>query len=144
MGVSKDLAFKNNLNIIKTSALVRLASPINKSSSSPVKTLYKNQLSVIDGAQKISDVISFNIDIQRITNISIEEGTFGAELYLDVIGPYIDPISSIKFNNLSSINPKYESKEIHEWLYDARTHGHVGYCRNHCRNSSALHEQYVV
>ena len=112
MGVSKDLAFKNNLNIIKTSALVRLASPINKSSSSPVKTLYKNQLSVIDGAQKISDVISFNIDIQRITNISIEEGTFGAELYLDVIGPYIDPISSIKFNNLSSINPKYESKEI--------------------------------
>ena len=112
MGLSKDLAFKDNLNIIKTSALVKLASPINKSSSSPIKTLYKNQLSVIDGTQKISDVISFNIDIQRITNISIEEGTYGAELYLDVIGPYIDPISSIKFNNLSSINPKYESKEI--------------------------------
>lgn len=112
MGISKDLAFSSNQNIIKTSALVKLSSPINKSSSSPIKTLYKNQLSILNGLQKVSDVISFNIDIQRITNISIEEGTFGAELYLDVIGPCPNPILSIKFNNLSSINPKYECKEI--------------------------------
>lgn len=112
LGTSKDFAFNQNKNILKTSALVRLSQPINKSSKSPIKTLYKNQLSVIDDIQKISRVISFNIDVLRITNISIEEGTFGAELYLDIISPSKNPIATIQFNNLSSINPKYEAKEL--------------------------------
>lgn len=112
LGTSRDFAFNDYKNIIKTSALVRLSQPINKSSESPIKTLYKNQLSIVDGIQKISGVISFNIDVLRITNISIEEGTFGAELYLDIIAPSENPIITIQFNNLSSINPKYEVKEL--------------------------------
>jgi hypothetical protein len=103
LGTSKDFAFNENQNILKTS---------NKSSESPIKTLYKNQLSIVDSIQKISGVISFNIDVLRITNISIEEGTFGAELYLDIIAPSENPIITIQFNNLSSINPKYEVKEL--------------------------------
>ena len=112
LGTSKDFAFNTNKNILKTSALVRLLPPINKSSDSPIKTLYKNQLSIADDVEKISKVISFNIDVQRITNISIEEGTFGAELYLDIISPSKNPLTSIQFNNLSSVNPKYEVKEL--------------------------------
>ena len=112
LGTSKDFAFNTNKNILKTSALVRLLPPISKSSDSPIKTLYKNQLSIADDVEKISKVISFNIDVQRITNISIEEGTFGAELYLDIISPSKNPLTSIQFNNLSSVNPKYEVKEL--------------------------------
>ena len=112
LGTSKDFAFNTNKNILKTSALVRLLPPINKSSDGPIKTLYKNQLSIADDVEKISKVISFNIDVQRITNISIEEGTFGAELYLDIISPSKNPLTSIQFNNLSSVNPKYEVKEL--------------------------------
>ena len=112
LGTSKDFAFNTNKNILKTSALVRLLPPINKSSDSPIKTLYKNQLSIADDVKKISKVISFNIDVQRITNISIEEATFGAELYLDIISPSKNPLTSIQFNNLSSVNPKYEVKEL--------------------------------
>ena len=112
LGTSRDFAFNEYKNILKTSALVRLSQPINKSSESPIKTLYKNQLSTVNGIQKISGVISFNIDVLRITNISIEEGTFGAELYLDIIAPSENPITTIQFNNLSSINPKYEVKEL--------------------------------
>ena len=112
MGTSKNIAFLNNQNNIKTSAVINLSPPSKRSSKSPVKTLYKNQYSFIDGAPHISKVISFNIDVQRITNVSIEEGTFSAELFLDIIAPYENPISLIKFNNLSSINSKYETKEI--------------------------------
>ena len=112
MGISKNIAFSNNQNNIKTSAVINLSSPNKRSSKSPIKTLYKNQHSFIDGAQQISHVISFNIDVQRITNVSIEEGIFSTELFLDVIAPYENPISYIKFNNLSSINSKYETKEI--------------------------------
>ena len=112
LGVSKDFAFNNNKNTLQTSALVRLLPPKDKSSKSPIKTLFKNQLSINDGVQKISSVISLNIDIQRITNISIETGTFGAELYLDIIAPSNKPITTIKFNNLSSAQPKYEVKEL--------------------------------
>lgn len=112
LGISKDFAFNDNKNILQKSALVRLSPPNDKSSESPIKTLFKNQLSIIDGKQKISNVISFNIDVQRITNISIESGTFGAELYLDIIAPSNNPITTIQFNNLSSAHPKYDVKEL--------------------------------
>jgi hypothetical protein len=112
MGISKNIAFSNNQNNIKTSAVINLSPPNKKSSKSPIKTLYKNQHSFIDGTPHISNVVSFNIDVQRITNVSIEESIFSAELFLDVIAPFENPISYIKFNNLSSINSKYETKEI--------------------------------
>ena len=111
MGISKDLSFKDNKNNIKTAALVELALPSTKKSSA-VKTLYKDQLCIVDGVEKINSVISFNIDVERITNVSIEDGIFGAEFYLDITSQNEDPINSIKFNNLSSLNPKHEVRRI--------------------------------
>ena len=111
MGISKDLSFKDNKNNIKTAALVELALPSTKKSSA-VKTLYKDQLCIVDGVERINSVISFNIDVERITNVSIEDGIFGAEFYLDITSQNEDPINSIKFNNLSSLNPKHEVRRI--------------------------------
>ena len=77
-----------------------------------MKTLYKDQLCIVDGVERINSVISFNIDVERITNVSIEDGIFGAEFYLDITSQNEDPINSIKFNNLSSLNPKHEVRRI--------------------------------
>ena len=111
IGTSKDLSFKNNKNNLKTGALVELALPA-KDSSNPVKTLHKNQLSVVNEKEKINSVIAFNIDIERVTNVSIEDGIFGAEFFLDITSRNENPIESIKFNNLSSLNPKHEVRKL--------------------------------
>lgn len=112
LGLSKDFTFNNNQNSLQSSALTKISSPLISSSENAVKTMYKNQLSIEDNKDKISQVISFNIDVQRITNVSIEEGTYGAELFLDITSPALNPINSIKFNNLSSVNPKFESRKL--------------------------------
>ena len=123
MGVSKDLSFKDNRNNKKTAALVELALP-SRDKSDVVKTLYKNQLCIVDEQEKINSVIAFNIDVERITNVSIEEGIFGAEFYLDITSENENPINSIKFNNLSSLNPKHEVRRLDhiqiDNLYSAR------------------------
>ena len=123
VGISKDLSFKNNKNNLKTGALVKLELPSQESSNS-VKTLAKNQLSILDDEEKIKSVISFNIDIERITNVSIEEGIFGAEFFLDITSKNEEPLNSIKFNNLSSLNPKHEVRKLESHktgdLYSAR------------------------
>ena len=111
MGVSRDYAFSENKNIIKSGALVELSLPA-QDQSSPIKTLHKNQVSIIDGKEIINSVITFNIDVERITNVSIEDGTFGAEFYMDITSKNEEPLDSIRFNNLSSLNPKHEVRKI--------------------------------
>ena len=113
MGVSRDYAFSENKNIIKSGALVELSLPA-QDQSSPIKTLHKNQVSIIDGKEIINSVIAFNIDVERITNVSIEDGTFGAEFYMDITSKNEEPLDSIRFNNLSSLNPKHEVRKIEE------------------------------
>ncbi len=126
MGISKDLLFKDNKNNLKNGALVELALP-SKESSNVIKTLHRNQISIIDQIEKISSVIAFNIDVERITNVSIEDGIFGAEFYLDITSKNEDPIDSIKFNNLSSLNPKHEVRRL-----------------EHIQNSGAYSARYIV
>jgi hypothetical protein len=54
------------------------------------------------------------IDILRVTNISIGDGTWGCEFYLDIVSPHDNPLEIINFNNLSSIKPKFEAKLVWE------------------------------
>ena len=115
IGISKDLSFKNNKNNLKTGALVKLALP-SKDGSNPVKTLAKNQLSILNEEEKTKSVISFNIDIERITNVSIEDGIFGAEFFIDITSKNEEPLNSIKFNNLSSLNPKHEVRKLESYM----------------------------
>ena len=111
MGISRDYSFSENKNNIKSGALVRLSLPA-QDQSNPIKTLHKNQFSIIDGKEIINSVITFNIDVERITNVSIEDGTFGAEFYMDITSKNEEPLDSIRFNNLSSLNPKHEVRKI--------------------------------
>ena len=80
----------------------------------PIKTLHKNQFSIVDGVESINSVITFNIDVERITNVSIEDGTFGAEFYIDITSKNDEPLDSIRFNNLSSLNPKHEVEKLNK------------------------------
>ena len=117
LGISKDLSFKNNKNNLETGALVELMLP-SKNKTEVIKTLHKNQLAVVDGKEIVNSVTAFNIDIDRITNVSIEEGIFGAEFFLDITSKNKEPINSIKFNNLSSLNPKHEVRKLEETKKD--------------------------
>ena len=113
MGISRDYAFTENKNIIKSGALVELSLPA-QDQSNPIKTLHKNQVSIIDDKEIINSVITFNVDVERVTNVSIEDGTFGAEFYIDITSKNEEPLDSIRFNNLSSLNPKHEVRKIEQ------------------------------
>ena len=113
MGVSRDFSFSDNKNNIKSGALIELSLP-SQDQLNPIKTLHKNQISIIDGKEIINSVITFNIDVERITNVSIEDGTFGAEFYIDITCKKEEPLESIRFNNLSSLNPKHEVRKIEQ------------------------------
>ena len=113
MGISRDYAFSENKNIIKSGALVELSLPA-QDQSNLIKTLHKNQVSIIDDKEIINSVITFNIDVERVTNVSIEDGTFGAEFYIDITSKNEEPLDSIRFNNLSSLNPKHEVRKIEQ------------------------------
>jgi hypothetical protein len=117
MGISRDYSFNKNKNNIKSGALVKLSLP-SQDKLNPIKTLHKNQISIIDGKEIIKSVITFNIDVERITNVSIEDGTFGAEFYIDITSKNEDPLDSIRFNNLSSLNPKHEVRKIEQRRLD--------------------------
>ncbi len=111
LGVSKDYSFKGNSNILKKGALVNLLLP-SKKKNSAVKTLFEKQVYDLDGKEVIVSTTSFNIDVERVSNISIEEGTFSAEFYLDITSAIENPIDSVKFNNLSSMNPLHEVRQL--------------------------------
>ena len=53
-----------------------------------------------------------NIDIVRVTNINIANGTWGCEFFLDISSKHQDPIKIIIFNNLSILDDKFEYKLI--------------------------------
>ncbi len=122
IGRHKDYSFEKNINVLKKSALVRVSTD-NFSGTAPVKTLYKRQLNEINNQIQIASVIAFNIDVERVSNISIEEGTYSAEFYLDLISCKKDLLEFIKFNNLSSVNPKFEVRKINEECLGERYSG---------------------
>ena len=122
IGRHKDYAFKKNINILKKSALAVISTD-NYSGSAPVKTLYKKQFNEVNDEIKITSVTAINIDVERVSNISIEDGTFSAELYMDLISCKESPLDSIKFNNLSTMNPKIDVRKINEERLDERYSG---------------------
>ena len=122
IGRHKDYAFKKNINILKKSSLVEISTD-NFSGSTAVKTLYKKQFNEVNNEIKLTSVIAINIDVERVSNISIEDGTFSAEFYMDLISCADSPIDSIKFNNLSTINPKFEIRKLNEERIDERYSG---------------------
>lgn len=113
IGKGTSYAFKDNVNILKATYLYTFPSSLQTPGNYP-KLFYPEQISVgIDGSSMLK-VTYVNIDVLRATNIDIGTGIWSCEFNLDIVSPYDDPIETIKFNNLSSINPKFESKLIWE------------------------------
>ena len=113
-------AFRNNSNIIKTNYTYQFPKSLQSNNNTP-KTFYPKQYFPNEFNSQPVIVNYINIDILRIINISIGEGTWSTEFYLDFITPHKNPIDVIKFNNLSSINPKFETKLM--WKKDGRDPG---------------------
>ena len=55
--------------------------------------------------ETIKPVTYTYFDVINVCNISIEEGTFEAQFFLDMTSRHDDPINSISFNNLDLKNP---------------------------------------
>lgn len=102
-------AFKNNSNVMKTNYIYQFPRSLQSNNNTP-KIYYPKQYFPGDYNEKPIIVNYINIDILRILNINIGDGTWSTEFYLDFITPHKNPIDIIKFNNLSSINLKFESK----------------------------------
>ena len=76
------------------------------------KILHPTQFSTVNGKIQQFNTVYNYIDVLRITNIDIKEKTWTAEFYLDLVSQSDDPLDQVIFNNLSSTNDKFSSKEI--------------------------------
>ena len=104
----------NNLNenILKANYAYTFPNSLQNEKFKIPKVLHPNQFSTVNGEIKKFNTVYNYIDILRITNIDIKEKTWTAEFYLDLVSQSEDPLDQIIFNNLSSTNDKFTSKEI--------------------------------
>ena len=76
------------------------------------KILNPSQFKTIKEKDSKFETIYSYIDILRVTNIDIQSRFWTAEFYLDVVSQFEDPIEELIFNNLSTLNDKFEYKTI--------------------------------
>ena len=115
VGLRHVFTFKNNLNTIKDHYGYTFPKSLNLKGSFH-KIFYDTQFfpTISEKVIKVNTNL-INIDIVRITNINIAEGTWGCEFFLDISSDHKNPIEIIIFNNLSILNSKYEYKLIHKF-----------------------------
>ena len=113
IGKKLSYAFKDNANILKDTYLYQFPTSLQTPGAYP-SLFYPEQISDGFDGFSIIKVNYINIDILRATNINIGDGTWGCEFYLDIVSPHDNPLEIINFNNLSSVNPKFEAKPIWE------------------------------
>ena len=111
VGVRHVLAFENNLNIVKDHFGYIFPKSLNVKGSFH-KIFYHTQFFPKDNKVIQVNTNLIGIDIVRVTNVNIANGTWGCEFYLDVSSKDQDPIKIIIFNNLSIIDDKFEYKLI--------------------------------
>ncbi len=103
---------KSNENILKENYAYTFPNSLQNEKFKIPKILHPTQFSTVNGKiQKFNTVYNY-IDVLRITNIDIKEKTWTAEFYLDLVSQSDDPLNQVIFNNLSSTNDKFTSKEI--------------------------------
>ena len=78
------------------------------------KVFYPKQFCSVNNEVKAFDTVFSYIDVLRVTNINIQDKTWTAEFYLDLVSKSSNPLEDIIFNNLSSNNDKFVSKIIWE------------------------------
>ena len=76
------------------------------------KILYPVQISFENKKVKIINVNYVYVDITRITKIDIGKSIWSCEFFLDIVTKDKNPLETIKFNNLSLNDSKFETKFI--------------------------------
>jgi len=76
------------------------------------KVFYPKQFCSVNNEVKAFDTVFSYIDVLRVTNINIQDKTWTAEFYLDLVSKSENPLDQILFNNLSSNHDKFNFKEI--------------------------------
>ena len=113
IGMQLLYAFEENKNTAKINYLYQYPSSLQTPGVYP-KIFYPLQF--FPGQNEATPIVVnyLYIDMLRVTNIDIGDGTWSAEFHLDIISPHETPIDIIRFNNLSSLNPKFETKLMWE------------------------------
>ncbi len=103
---------QSNENILKENYAYTFPNSLQNEKFKIPKIMHPTQFSTVNGKiQKFNTVYNY-IDVLRITNIDIKEKTWTAEFYLDLVSQTDNPLDQVIFNNLSSTNDKFSSKEI--------------------------------
>ena len=103
---------QSNENILKENYAYTFPNSLQNEKFKIPKILHPTQFSTVNGKIQQFNTIYNYIDVLRITNIDIKEKTWTAEFYLDLVSQSDDPLDQVIFNNLSSTNDKFSSKEI--------------------------------
>ena len=111
VGTSINYAFKDQKNTLRKRLMVQ-ALPSKANPSLPLYIYHHEQLALEADEYKTIQVTYIYLDVLRITNISIEEETFSCDMYLDVIAQDEDPIQTLRFNNLSTIDANYVVNKV--------------------------------
>ncbi len=103
---------QNNENILKENYAYSFPNSLQNEKYKIPKILYPTQYCTVNSEIKKFNTVYNYIDVLRVTNINIQEKTWTAEFYLDLVSKSENPLDQIIFNNLSSTNDKFSSKEI--------------------------------
>ena len=103
---------QSNENILKENYAYTFPNSLQNEKFKIPKILHPTQFSTVNGKITKFNTIYNYIDVLRITNIDIKEKTWTAEFYLDLVSQSDNPLDQVIFNNLSSTNDKFTSKEI--------------------------------
>ena len=103
---------QSNENILKENYAYTFPNSLQNEKFKIPKILHPTQFSTVNGKIQQFNTVYNYIDILRITNIDIKEKTWTAEFYLDLVSQSDEPLDQVIFNNLSSTNDKFSSKEI--------------------------------
>ncbi len=103
---------QSNENILKENYAYTFPNSLQNEKFKIPKILHPIQYSTVKGKIQQFNTVYNYIDVLRITNIDIKEKTWTAEFYLDLVSQSDNPLDQVIFNNLSSTNDKFSSKEI--------------------------------
>ena len=113
LGKQLAYAFHNNSNTLKTNYLYQFPPSLQADSSYP--KIFNSEQFFPERTDTKSVTVNFlYIDIIRVSNINIGDGTWSCEFYLDTVSPHDNPLEFINFDNLSSINSKFDVKPVWE------------------------------
>ena len=106
-----NLSFENSRNLLRDFVFVK-STQSNDPALLVDQTLYKNQIVSVNQKDFIRKVNFINFDILKVSNVSIENGTFNINFYLDISSPEENPIDIIKFDNLGPNSKEPYVKKI--------------------------------